>query len=427
MAGACIPDSEFIGNTSAASGARDADLGFNPETFDQLQALRILHRAFGRSPGEGAPALRPSPCTSGFEVVEAASPGVGDASLSTPRRGGAKVPPCPGEFELIEETTPRSLAGHAAADAPIEDCQNHELHIDFEGLPFPVRLLEAIDTEEATRQYRCLGEEDPFGSKVWPAAYLCAERLLREGVRCRSVLELGCGTGLVSIVALLGGAAVALATDRCRPNVDRAVASARLNGVELQGQVFDVLCDKQFPVPQASTIERAAGSRAMRVFDFLVFSDVLYWAREAAAFGRRAAEAYAAGTTVIVADPGRRRDDFLAALRSELQRRGVEPLPCVEPVAANCPERIFKWISAEVRVASSLFCEAPFVLVLRPPDVLAAAEVIDIADVSEAHHACTSLLPQAAPPMVMDVVGDDSGVRRVLSSEQWPVHYEAVE
>ncbi|CAE8591883.1 unnamed protein product, partial [Polarella glacialis] len=171
------------------------------------------------------------------------------------------------------------------------------------------------------------------------------------------VMELGCGTGLVSIAALLGGARLVLATDLAWPNVSRAKASAQLNGVELLGEVFDVKCSD--PLPSCDSKSPLA-EKLPNVFDFLVFSDVLYWP----------AEAYAAGSTVIIADPGRRRDDFMGALREELVRRLAEvgePLPSLEPQATHIPEHVYDWASAEVRTASSLFCKEPFELVLRRP------------------------------------------------------------
>lgn len=217
-----------------------------------------------------------------------------------------------------------------------------------------LRLLEAADSQQATRSFKELGHDDPFGSKAWPSAYLVADRLLSEDLHGRSVLELGCGTGFVAIAALLGGARSVLATDRAKLNVDSAQRSAHLNGLDLQGQVFDVTSSDSLP------------SRGGKVFDYVVFADVLYWPAEAAAFGRRAAEAYVQGSTVIMADPGRRREQFLGELRSELALRlGSRPLPTIKPEPTEFPEHVWSWVSAEVRTASSLFCQAPFVLVLQ--------------------------------------------------------------
>eukprot|EP00927_Polykrikos_kofoidii_P078836 TRINITY_DN75633_c0_g1_i1.p1 TRINITY_DN75633_c0_g1~~TRINITY_DN75633_c0_g1_i1.p1 ORF type:complete len:386 (+),score=47.81 TRINITY_DN75633_c0_g1_i1:138-1295(+) len=241
----------------------------------------------------------------------------------------------------------------------------HVLNIQIEGLERPLQLLEVIDSQSATAAMKAVGEEDPFGVKVWPMAYVCARRLIDFGVMGKTVLELGCGTGLVSIAAALGGASFVFATDRCRGNVLRAAASARMNGIHIHTEVFDVT-DFTMPLPRPRIQSADGVCHATAVFDYLVFSDVLYWPKEAAAFGRRAAEAYAAGTTVIVADPGRRSDDFFAGMRAELDRLDVEPRPPLDTHQAYCPEHVYDWVSPEVKVASSLFCRPPFELMLQP-------------------------------------------------------------
>lgn len=121
-----------------------------------------------------------------------------------------------------------------------------------------------------------------------------------------------------------------LATDRSRPNIERAKASASLNGTfALHCELFDVTLPRPLPSRSSPVFGNLrsplytpeCSHELPALFDYLVFSDVLYWPKEAAAFGRRAGEAYAAGTTVIIGDPGRRREDFLAALREELINR----------------------------------------------------------------------------------------------------------
>ena len=101
---------------------------------------------------------------------------------------------------------------------------------------------------------RLLKAGDPYGAVLWPAASAVAAYLLtageeedsaREGgggvggrsmVRGRAVLELGAGTGLVSIAAALGGAKSVTATDyETVPLSLLEYAVANLNG-EPQGE-----------------------------------------------------------------------------------------------------------------------------------------------------------------------------------------------
>lgn len=306
----------------AAHGPRiqDSDMdGLDEDAAQRLRALQILQSTLGQTVGSSSPPTSPE-----------MSP-----DISSPR------------------------SDHAIA--------LHELRIHLPRLP-PIRLLEAADSNEATRSFQKQGENDPFGSKAWPSAYLVAERLLPE-VCGRSVLELGCGTGLVSIAAQVGGAKSVLATDRARQNLDCAQKSAKLNGIELDVEVFDVTSDLPLPC------------KKFKAFDFVVFSDVLYWPAEAKAFARRAAEAYCAGSTVIVADPGRRREDFLCTLQMELESHmDPESVPRILPQPTKFPDHVFDWVSKEVQTASSLFCQEPFILTLRPTtsDVMKGGfEIVD--------------------------------------------------
>lgn len=326
----------------AAHGPKiqDSDLhGLDEEAAQRLRALQVLQSALSQGRG--------------FEVPEL-------PEIPIPAAAVSLRPARPGERDTVD-----AVAGMAV----------HELMIPLPGKR-SLRLLEAADSTEATEAFRALGHQDPFGSKAWPSAYLVAERLLSEEVfqqpnySSASVLELGCGTGLVSLAACMGGASKVLATDQAKVNLDLAQRSARLNGLQLEVEVFDVRSEAPLP--------RCHGSP----FDYVVFSDVLYWPAEAAAFASRAAEAYCEGSTVIMADPGRRRDDFIGALHKELEKRvdGSAKLR-VTPEATKFPDHVFEWVSSEVKTASSLFCQEPFLLTLRPKPgafkVPGAFEIVD--------------------------------------------------
>lgn len=329
------------------------------QAADRLKALQILNDLFRGSPSQPTESVTINDNTCATPIRRAQ-----DAIVALQLQGKSQ------HTELDCGVRENASDGINDNEVPV-----HELNIAIEGLQKPIRLLEAVSSEEATQLCHSLGEEDPFGAKAWPAAYLVARRLLQMNIRGCTVLELGCGTGLVSVAAAIAGARFVLATDRSVTSVRRAVASAALNGHQIYGEVFDVMLPQPLPSrgfprcgnQRTQTYKPCCAEELPDFFDVVVFSDVLYWNREAVAFGRRAAEAYAAGSTVVVADPGRRRDDFLEALTQELTHLGVEPLPVLQPMPANVPEAVNAWISAEVRTASSLFCAAPFELVLQPP------------------------------------------------------------
>eukprot|EP00930_Biecheleria_cincta_P061689 TRINITY_DN47250_c0_g1_i1.p1 TRINITY_DN47250_c0_g1~~TRINITY_DN47250_c0_g1_i1.p1 ORF type:complete len:427 (-),score=68.83 TRINITY_DN47250_c0_g1_i1:8-1261(-) len=334
------------------------------DAAERLKALTILQGVFGNATG----------------LVKAEVPSLSCAVVSEPESASpiASDPPRSANRDIAVASLHDSLGYRKdAASSPRAKADPVlEQKITIEGLDTAVRLLEVVSSEAATQSYKSDGEHDPFGSKTWPTSYLAARRLIAEGVAGRSVLELGCGTGLISIAALLAGASFVMATDRAQANLERARASAQLNGRgDLQAELFDVTLPLPLP-SQASPLcgnSRGAPYRPScadklpaRHFDFVIFSDVLYWPMEAEAFGRRAAEAYVAGATVIIADPGRRREEFLRGLRSELQRLGSRNLPSLDLIPAPLPPCVFEWVSAEVRTASELFCRDPFEVVLRP-------------------------------------------------------------
>lgn len=106
-------------------------------------------------------------------------------------------------------------------------------------------------------------ERLPYWSELWPAAVATAhysmQRLPLAGKR---VLELGCGLGLVGIVAALQGARV-LSTDYEAAALDFARYNARRNGCR---QVRLRLMDWRYP-----TLRRR--------YDYILASDVIYEAR----------------------------------------------------------------------------------------------------------------------------------------------------
>jgi predicted nicotinamide N-methyase len=101
-----------------------------------------------------------------------------------------------------------------------------------------VALWEAMETEGGGA-----GQDPPFWAAAWPGGQALARYVLDhpETVAGRRVLDLGAGSGLVAVAALLAGAAEVVASD-IDPYSHTAIAlNAELNGVSGIDVVGDVL------------------------------------------------------------------------------------------------------------------------------------------------------------------------------------------
>ena len=163
--------------------------------------------------------------------------------------------------------------------------------------------------------------EDPYGIVIWPAGQVVAAALVQALEACTrpcNVLELGAGTGLVSIAAAMSGANV-LATDYRDEPFELLKASAtrtaeRLGRVEplpLNCALFDV-------TNEGSALPDLGSSSPL----FVCAADLLYMKSTAIALASRCVEALQmpAIRAVLVGDLGR---PGRAAFLAELQRLGV--------------------------------------------------------------------------------------------------------
>ena len=177
-----------------------------------------------------------------------------------------------------------------------------EVKVDFQcGNITSITILEAnAEAQEALimkalDEKSIAAEEDPYGSVLWPSAKTVSMRLLQIDINGKSVLELGTGTGLVSLVASLSGAKSVLATDYsmfCLSLLEKAqtLQNVPIPPGVLKTQFFDV---KDF-------------SKSLPPADIVVIADLLYDKGLAVAVGKRVCEAYARGSLVIVGNsPGR--------------------------------------------------------------------------------------------------------------------------
>jgi predicted nicotinamide N-methyase len=148
----------------------------------------------------------------------------------------------------------------------------------------PASAEELIDEADFARDERL-----PYWADLWPSGVVLAERVLRDRAAGRTLLELGCGVGLVATAAALAGFRVT-ATDY----YEDAVRFARVNA---------------WHNARSTIAARPADWRAWPAtvgrFDVVVASDVLYEPTYAALVAEVLARTLAPGGLGVVADPGR--------------------------------------------------------------------------------------------------------------------------
>jgi len=134
-----------------------------------------------------------------------------------------------------------------------------------------------------------IDERLPYWADVWPSARVLAERLLTTRVDERRLLEIGCGSGLVSVAAAIAGFDVT-STDY----YDEALRFTALNVLVNTGVLIDTRAAdwRRFP----HDIGR---------FDLVVASDVLYEPEHASLVAAVIDRTLTARGSAMIADPGR--------------------------------------------------------------------------------------------------------------------------
>lgn len=132
-------------------------------------------------------------------------------------------------------------------------------------------------------------ERLPYWADVWPSSLILAKRLADETGGGRSLLELGCGLGIVSITAMRSGFRV-VASDYYEDALHFTRANAWRN---LRRE------------PAARMIDWRALPTDLGAYDMIVAADVLYEMTYAQLVADALAAALAPGGTAIIADPGR--------------------------------------------------------------------------------------------------------------------------
>mmetsp|Transcript_17430 Transcript_17430/g.21291 ORF Transcript_17430/g.21291 Transcript_17430/m.21291 type:complete len:347 (+) Transcript_17430:72-1112(+) len=184
-----------------------------------------------------------------------------------------------------------------------------------------------------------LDHQDPYGAVLWPAASAVANHLLTNVLKDIeadgrsfqdiSILELGAGTGLVSISAALGGASKVIATDyegiplqllefaarnlnhkRDGNHSEKDIKEQQRKLINIETFLFDI-CDHDVSLPKA---------------DIIVAADIMYEPKTGICMAHRVVEALKSGSRVIVGcSPGRPgRPKFTEKLQYLLSDTDVE-------------------------------------------------------------------------------------------------------
>ena len=147
-------------------------------------------------------------------------------------------------------------------------------------------------------------ERLPYWAELWPSALILARHVADLDGRGRTLLELGCGVGLVATAASRAGYEVT-ATDYYAD----ALRFARLNVMRNSGRA-----------PSVMELDWRAIPSGLAKFDVVVASDVLYERQYPALIASVIERTLASNGIAVIADPGR-----VAApeLPGECEQRGL--------------------------------------------------------------------------------------------------------
>lgn len=155
----------------------------------------------------------------------------------------------------------------------------------------PANPEDLIDEAEFERDERL-----PYWADIWPSGRMLAEFVGTLPGEGKSLLELGCGAGLVAAAAALAGFDVC-ATDY----YDDALSFTRVNVACLTGQI-----------PRTRLVDWRELPTDLGRFDYVVGSDVLYERSYGPLVARAIDVTLRRRGEAIIADPGRiAADDFV--------------------------------------------------------------------------------------------------------------------
>jgi predicted nicotinamide N-methyase len=148
----------------------------------------------------------------------------------------------------------------------------------------PASAEELMDEAEFERDERL-----PYWADIWPSARILAERVVQLSGAGRSLLELGCGAGLVATAAALAG------FDLCATDYyEDALRFTTVNVAEHVGYI-----------PVTRLVDWRTMPTDLGRFDYVVGSDVLYERPYGALVARAIDVTLSRAGEAIIADPGR--------------------------------------------------------------------------------------------------------------------------
>jgi predicted nicotinamide N-methyase len=189
----------------------------------------------------------------------------------------------------------------------------------------PENSEELIDEEEFEKDERL-----PYWADLWPSARVLARHVAEMQAEGRTLLELGCGAGLVASAAARAGFTVT-ATDY----YEDSLRFTRLN-------VWDSASDARRRALRTRMVDWRHFPDDLGQFDVVVASDVLYEHAYGPLVARAVAQSLSPRGVAWLADPGRIAAE---AFVEEAQRLGLE---------AFTAERV-PWTDGEVRQTIDLY------------------------------------------------------------------------
>jgi ETFB lysine methyltransferase len=150
-----------------------------------------------------------------------------------------------------------------------------------------------------------MDERLPYWADLWPSARVLSATMAREAGAGRRLLEMGCGLGLATVGAMLGGFEVT-ATDY----YEDALHVTRGNAARNLGHE-----------PTVRMVNWREWPMDLGVFDVVMAADVLYEKEYAILVGECMARSLAPDGVAVVADPGRLA---LPMFRDNLVHVGLE-------------------------------------------------------------------------------------------------------